>query len=127
MDRHQIIKNFILVTPTFSSCWKDYINYWEQEDPGISNDILCYVNYFVENFSDLTIEQRKATLEIVENGLTYGDSSVKDALATCFLEALITAIDLKKIDFNTINLLGNKSTEYCRAWNDFSNEERNID
>ena len=91
---------------------------------GLMTILTDYVNDIL-NMSCITTEKVKELEEIfslVEYFLNEGEFSVKAAAATCFLENLInytsagTLAPEKLIPY----LVGKKSIEYCKAWDEFT-------
>lgn len=60
-----------------------------------------------------------SVFRIAEQGLVSGTETVKDAVATQFLEALQHASD-DEVARIWVPLLGEESRAYCRAWDEFS-------
>jgi hypothetical protein len=52
-----------------------------------------------------------------EECLEEGDSNVKDAIATCFLENLLNAVSDEIIKLESfVQYLGENSKEFCKSW-----------
>ena len=107
--------------------WYLYIGYDDQENLGCCA-IMTTLGRYVEdilNTSHITSEKVKELKEIfllIEFFLNEGDQDVQGAAATCFLENLInytsagTLAPEKLIPY----LVGKKSIEYCKAWDEFT-------
>jgi hypothetical protein len=66
-------------------------------------------------------DQIRAVLEFAEQLLTNADQTTRDAVATGFLESLLSEASAGRFDFSSIDsLLGNESRKYCNAWDTFS-------
>lgn len=78
---------------------------------------------FAEHAAELTTDQRRRFLDLLERVLTTGSQSDADAVATGFLEALLSAYD-RGFDLRSLwPDLGPKSRAYCLAWNDFTGSD----
>ena len=106
--------------------WYLYIGYDDQKNLGCCA-IMTTLGRYVEDIlnSLLSIEKQEEIKEIfllIEFFMTEGDQDVQGAVATCFLENLInytsagTLAPEKLIPY----LVGKKSIEYCKAWDEFT-------
>jgi hypothetical protein len=79
---------------------------------------------FTDYVSDL-IEQGETKdlpriFTFIEKLIVEGDQDVKDAAATCFLENLINYSDNTIPASSFVPLLGPKSRDYCKGWDEFT-------
>lgn len=105
-----------------------YSDYNDREEGVRFCRLMTTIGWYVEdilNTPHITSEKTKEVEEIfslVEYFLNEGEFSVKAAAATCFLENLInytsagTLAPEKLIPY----LVGKKSIEYCKAWDEFT-------
>jgi hypothetical protein len=71
------------------------------------------------NFRSLS--NLKAIFEVIELGMISGDDRLKDAIATGFIEALISSSDNRPGDWKAIApLLGQHSRNYAEGWIEFT-------
>jgi hypothetical protein len=78
---------------------------------------------FAEHSVELTPEQRRAFLRIVERLVATGSQDDRNAVATGLLEALLSAYD-EGFDLRSIWAdVGPESRAYCLAWNEFTGVE----
>ncbi len=101
-----------------------FIPYWEAEislwgDEGILALFAPFASYAVEVIKTNNPSQLKNIFDYIEFLLSEGDESVKNGVATVFLEDLMNK-DPAEFKFKTIcHYLGEKSLGYCRAWDKF--------
>jgi hypothetical protein len=94
---------------------------WSPESPPAIVAAGAVARAFCSSLTALTPSEIASVGECVEMLLTTGDEDTKDAVATGFLEALLSqasrgGIDLQKV----VWMLGPESTKYCIAWDKFS-------
>jgi hypothetical protein len=108
--------------PGFRPRWDAHVDFWEGEEAGLCNDVAEFAHYIHETLEhDPDSEVLPAALTRAEELLETGTDEVKDAIATCFLENLVNRITQETAYTQTfVSLLGPRSLEYCRAWNEFS-------
>lgn len=105
--------------PKFQAYWDSYIKAFG-EDQGISIQMIPIINYVSDAILLNDNSDLKEILEFVEFLLVRGDESLKNAIATTFLEALL-AKDFNEKQFRILSkLLGKESVEYCKAWDEFT-------
>jgi hypothetical protein len=108
--------------PEFNDAWKEYLKYWGGEEAGLSNDMLEYSCYFNESFKKIPENKLIGIFKMIELVMTDGDESVKDAVATCFLENLINLSSFEYIEESPcFEYLGAESKKYYKAINEFYN------
>jgi hypothetical protein len=90
------------------------------DDPPLTVRLGGLGQAFADRLDDVTPEQRSRVLNVVEHVLATGSQDEGDAVATGFLEALISAWD-RGFDLARIwDDMGTRSQEYCLAWNAFN-------
>ena len=71
--------------------------------------------------SGLPADRIAAVMRTVEQALREGDERVKDAVATGFLERLMTEASAGRMSFEQLtDHLGPESRRYCEAWDEFT-------
>ena len=95
----------------------------ERNHPGFS--IMVEFSHYIKDIlaknDAANRDAIKLAFELAEKFMIEGDDSVKNAVATCFLENLINAVawgDISAMSF--VNLLGEGSRKYCKAWDEFT-------
>lgn len=103
--------------PNFIPYWEDEISLWGDE--GILALFAPFARYTIEVIETNNHTQLKNIFDCIEFLLCEGDESVKNGVATVFLEDLMNQ-DPNEINFSSIcPYLGKDSLEYCRAWDKF--------
>ncbi len=118
-----------------SKHWEDYYLYYLEEEEykycakaeklsGLMTALGMYVSYIL-NQQEIVLEKQLELKEIfllIEFFLNEGDQDVQNAAATCFLEGLINFVSHGRIvpERLTSYLIGEKSIEYCKAWDEFT-------
>jgi hypothetical protein len=76
------------------------------------------VKEFVSSEYDSSVE----LFELIERFVSVGDSNVSNAACTCFIENLQnTASNDNEFEYSHfVSLLGPKSREYAKSWDDFT-------
>jgi hypothetical protein len=98
MIRKDDCMNFILdKVPEFKTAWQVHLDFWGEDEAGLSNDIAEFASFIISNIVKMDDEKKKNIFRLVEDCLNDGDESVKDAIATCFLENLLNAVSDKKL------------------------------
>lgn len=106
--------------PKFIPYWKNYVNECDGVDLGISNDMTPFSDFAVNEIKSENFNEIENIFILVEFLMYNGNNSVKDAIATCFLENLLNK-DPEKIQFIKFRqYLGKETIAYCRAWDIFT-------
>ncbi|WP_447895911.1 DUF7674 family protein [Vreelandella sp. GE22] len=112
---------FIDKTPGFEPVWQAHLEFWGNDIPGLSNDISKLSSYLIKNLHLISKDQRKEIFLLVESCLEKGDEMVKNAVATCLLENMLNAVSSERVEAHLfVDLLGEKSRNFCKAWDDFT-------
>jgi len=94
---------------------------WEPEPPPLTVVMSRLGRAVASGAQGCSETDLKPVFELVESLLTDGEESVKDAVATGFLESLLGESSAGRLDFRKIAaLLGEKAVEYCREWDEFT-------
>lgn len=114
--------NFILdMVPEFKPAWQAHLDFWGEDEAGLSNDISAFASFFISDVTKLSIEKRQEIFLFAEKCLKEGDAFVKDAVATCFLENLLNAVSDETISSESfIPYLGEEAIAFCKSWDEFT-------
>ena len=89
------------------------------DDPPLTLRLADLGRGFVKHSADLTPQQLQRIGTLLDSVLAAGPPA-GDAVATGFLEAVLSAWD-EGFDFESVwQYLGPEAREYCRAWNAFT-------
>ena len=107
--------------PGFREQWQAHLDYWEGEEAGLCNDMAEFSRYVSTLIADKRTSDLGRIFSLVEELMVNGDSHVKDATATCFLENLLNVASSGRIDAASfVPLLGPESRAYAIAWDKFT-------
>ncbi len=114
--------NLILdMVPEFKAAWQDHLDFWGSDQAGLSNDMAEFSSFLIANIEKISEERKQDIFLFAEKCLEEGDESVKDAIATCFLENILNAVSDEAISPEIfIKYLGEKSKEFCKSWDEFT-------
>ncbi len=91
---------------------------WQPDPPPINTSMSAIGRAFIEN-ANPTSEQVAEVFESVEAILRDGTDPEKDAVATGFLEAVVSAIDRNPASGWILNQAGPAAKAYIDDWNRF--------
>lgn len=94
---------------------------WEPEDPPITVVMSTLGRALASGVQECKQTDLKRVFDLVESLLTDGQDEVKNAVATGFLESLLSESSASKFDFRRIaTFLGKQAIRYCREWDKFT-------
>lgn len=102
--------------------WKEHLKFWEGEEPPFSIEMSEFSSFIADslNNNDSNINFHEV-FSFIENLIAQGEQEVKDAATTCFLENLLNYDSAGRIKASSfIHLLGPRSKEYCKTWDEFT-------
>lgn len=107
--------------PGFQDRWHAYLEYWDQEPPGVCLDLSEFARYIVDLVSEGRHEELPAIFALIEKLVVEGDDQVATAATTCCLENLINISGTDRLPPESfVPLLGPESRAYCQAWDEFT-------
>ena len=114
--------NLILRTvPAFHASWQAHLDYWEGDAAGLCNDMQVFGEYVIKALQESSPLDLSMVFNLIERLLVEGDTAVKDAAATCFLENLLNSAAAGQIDVHLFApYVGKESRKYCEAWENFN-------
>lgn len=106
--------------PNFIPYWENYVNECDGIDLGISHDMTPFSDFAVNEIKSENLNEIEKIFIFVEFLMCNANNSVKDAIATCFLEDLLNK-DPEEIQFIKFRqYLGKETIAYCKAWDLFT-------
>jgi hypothetical protein len=94
---------------------------WSPEPPPEILAAGTLARAFCSSLPSLSTSDIASVGERVEVLLTTGDDNVKDAIATGFLESLLSQASKGTMNLRSVKgMLGPESRKYCRAWDEFT-------
>ena len=85
----------------------------------LATESLVFSDYIAQRLADPEDGGFGAVFSYVEDQLTDKDTEVGNAVATCFLENLLNRTPDVIPPGRLVPLLGPRSREFCRAWDEF--------
>lgn len=105
--------------PKFLSYWQSYIDHWGNEQ-GICIQMLPFSDFAIDVIKSKNDSEIKKIFDFVEFLLCQGNEAVQNAIATSFLEYLLSK-DPEEIKFKEFSkYLGKNTIDYCKAWDKFT-------
>lgn len=80
----------------------------------------AFATYVVGLIKEGHTQRLPFVFDMTEELLSYGDTTVQEAVTTCFLEYLLHAVSAEVPAERFISLLGPKSRAYSLAWDEFT-------
>ena len=94
---------------------------WAPEYPPLTVLAAAIAREFSQTWRDFNEHELRSLFAVVEEVLSHDDSASQDLIATGFLESLQAAASAGTFDFSVISkFLGEKSKQYCQAWDTFT-------
>lgn len=121
IDETMCAEMMVEIAPNFRQRWEAYLKVWGNDCAGLCLRCSEFAALVIETFDQITDQERKLIFATMEKCLSDGSQDVQDAVATCFLEDIVTAVCEGEAPWQQlIPLLGTKSRDYCKAWDEFS-------
>jgi len=121
MDLIELSEAFAKIDPAFQRKADSIFAHWHPDIPPwtqLLGEFGLTISEMTQGGKFNAVEQ---ALFLVEKLLTSGSSEVRDSIATGLLEAILAESSAGKLDFQKIVcFMGNKSKDYCRAWDKFT-------
>ncbi len=117
--------NYILeIEPEFLKPLEDFKNSWSLDKSKLTTSIqfIQFSDFVSEKFRNGSYTNAKKVFEAIEFLLQNknSDEKVQTLVTTCFLENMQNQSANGAFSANLfVPLLGNKSKEYCKAWDEF--------
>lgn len=88
-------------------------------------DFSIFTDFIAEKIKNKEIASLRKIFEFLERCVASDDKDLGEAATTCCLENLINFSSSSDVDFYVdpkifVPLLGPKSKEYCKAWDEFT-------
>jgi hypothetical protein len=108
------------VAPGFEPHWRDHRASWADETLPYGLDVAAFARYVIDRIQCGGLGKVAEIFALAERLLLEGEETVRDAIATEFLENLMNRVpdDLSPTSF--VPHLGPASRAYCRAWDEFT-------
>lgn len=105
-----------------SKDWQDHLVFWEGEKQSLGIEMATFSHFISDSLNNNVYHLNfEKVFNFIEFLMIEGDNEVKNAAATQFLENLINRTSSGELDPKKfVHLLGPKSREYCKAWDEFT-------
>lgn len=119
--KDEALDRFVSLHPLLMETHAAMVSEWLPKTPPLSLLMSAYGRTLAENLLKLTSPEKESIFSAVEQMLTLGDDTLKDAVATCLLESFQGHLSALRLNPREISdLLGEKSRKYCREWDEFT-------
>jgi hypothetical protein len=119
ISKKECIAEILESFPGFQSQWQEHIEYWGGEEPGLCNDLSEFSDYVSNLIVSEDSKKLNDIFNLIEKFMVQGEHSVKEAVATCFLENLVNTLP-PNFTKGFVDFLGSESKAYCVAWDEFT-------
>lgn len=111
----------LALCPDFALAWNDECDLFTSDNGvfTVHAVFIVFSHYVADRLSRGRDPALKEVFDYVESKLTEDDSEVDNAATTCFLENLMNRVPTKIEAQYLIPLLGPKSRQFCRAWDEW--------
>ncbi len=129
MQKNEMIKDhevLHLIIECYHKSWpylvKEVENWLPEKGPISPHRILSVISHLVEReFLQGRYDQAKNLFDLIEKFIVNGNENVADAACTCFIENLQNYCGSNGFEgSHFVSLLGSKSRDYAKAWNEFT-------
>lgn len=119
LDAQRCRDLLLTALPEFGQRLAQYRATWSTGLPGLCNELGELASFVVELVEKGDTARLPSVFTAAEELLVKGTDDVKDAVATCLLEALQN-LSSEKVARAWVPLLGEESRAYCEAWDEFT-------
>lgn len=108
--------------PAFQTTWDKFLKEWEGEEYMKITVFHELADYLIERIQQGTIKEPELAtyFNFIEFALINGDEDAKAGASTFFLEAMLHATPGKVSALTFVHLLGERSRDFCKAWDEFT-------
>ena len=108
----------VALCPDFAAVWDDECDLWTSDDGSftVHGVFGVFSHYIADRLTRRADPELRKVFEYVESKLADDDSEVGNAACTCFLENLMNRVPETIPPRHIVPLLGPKSRQFCRAW-----------
>lgn len=121
MKEIEYLKRFGEIHHSISKAIRNEFADWEPEPPPNTVVMSAIGHTIATHAKEMSSSELEAIFREVERQLIEGSESIRSAVATGLLEALLHVESDKQFDFKVVvSYLGPRSVEYCREWDRFT-------
>jgi hypothetical protein len=115
INRDEAVAILLKTHCEFRHCWEEHLEFWEGDEPGITNDFSVYIGYVLGLIEQRNESELIVACGLIERFIIEGDENVKYGATIGFLEGITNSLS-HKTDSNTVwfnKFLQPKSREFC--------------
>jgi hypothetical protein len=117
VNQNNCLNVLLELFPDFQPYWEAYLAYWGS-DFTLSGVFGAFADYAIDEIKKDNSPQIKRIFYTIELMLCKGDESVKNSVATVFLEYLVNLGS--ELNFHHFSkYMGKQSVAFCSAWDEF--------
>lgn len=107
--------------PKFAPIWKEHLDFWNGDIPGITNDFSEYVHYVIDLIKNNNVSELDIALNLIEHLLEKGNDDVIYGVQLGFLEGITNSLLSMESKYSLLfsSKLKSKSKEFCRNLDTF--------
>jgi len=122
-DLNEYVEKLGLLIPAFREYWDSDEGCNHHGDPSTVHSVFsAFSDLVISKLKTGTLENGQRLFDFIESVVDAGGDPA-NAACTCFLENLLNATSETIAPKAFVSLLGPKSREYCRAWDEFTGVE----
>ena len=121
MNRDEAVKLILDTHDGFKPHWQEHLEFWEDEEPGITNDFSPYVHYVVELLKQDNLSELSKASALVEKFIVDGDDNVQYGATIGFLEGITNTLSggNDKLAMKFSKVLQPRSRDFCKELDRF--------
>ncbi len=121
MTRDEILLGIDTLHTTLAAAHRMVSDEWRPEPAPLSLVFSEYASALRDHVGELSSTEVRQIFALIEQAVVSGSEEVRDATATCFLEALQSMASEGVLDFSRLDEhLGSRSRAFCLDWDRFT-------
>ena len=110
-----------IVSDYFADTYKSLKAEWSPDVPPVTLVFASLGRAFCENANSVSHAELLDIMSAIEELITMGDTTVKNAVTTGFLEAILSESSSGRFNVNSVSqCFGPATMAYCKAWDEFT-------
>lgn len=121
INREKAVKILLDSHEGFQKLWDEHLEFWEGDEPGITNDFSVYVSYVVDLVQSKNLAELTVASEVIERLIIEGDKDVQYGATIGYLEGITNSLSHKEDEHTSLfnSYLKPKSREFCKELDKF--------
>ena len=121
INREAAVKILLNSHAGFKKHWDEHLEFWEGDEPGITNDLSVYVGYVVDLVLSKNLVELAVASEIIEHLIVEGDEDVLYGATIGYLEGITNSLSHKEDKHTSLfnSYLKPRSREFCKELDKF--------